>query len=185
MMWRGKIGSRRTQRRLRDDVNLGALPVLEPGFRVLQADTLSIGGEAPKSLVDFQIPGSLYAHAYIAKAARKQGPRECVTEYLISCVGGGLPLRIARSRLAIVPGKLLGDPDVRFMSRYFLHTERREILTHGLELVAMAFGMDQVAMQKEIPRNVESDFYTVDLVGDVLQRKRSRGGDCELEERGS
>lgn len=169
-MWTGKLGFRRIQRRLTDDVNLGAIPVLERGFVVLQADTLSIGGEAPKSLIDFPIRGSLYAHAYIAKAARKQGPRECVTEALISSVACGLPIRIAKSRLVVVPGKRLGDPDVRFMSRYFLITQRREILTHGLELVAMAFGMDATSIREAIPRSSESDFYTVDLVEGVLQQ---------------
>ena len=168
-MWVGKLGFRRIERRLRGDVNLGAIPVLASGFEVIQSDRLSIGGEAPKSFIDFPTGGVLYAHAYIAKGSRKQGPRECVTEALISSVASGLPLRIARSRLAVVPGAELGDPDVRFMSRYFLNTGRREILTHGVELVAIAFGMDTAAFREEVPRSAESGFYTVDLVEDVLK----------------
>gem|GEM_PF-7126577 len=152
-MWTGKVGSNRIVRRLVGDVNLSAISELEPGFKIFQAETVSIGGDAPKSFIEFHGGRDLFGHAYIAKGSRKQGPRECVTEYLISRVAGGLPVRMARSRLVIVPGRALADPDVRFMSRYFLDTGRREILTHGLELVATAFGMDERAIQTEVPRN--------------------------------
>ena len=169
-MWSGKLGFRKIERRLIGDVNLGAIPSLEPGFEVIAADRLSFGGDAPKSFINYPAPGRLYAHAYIAKGSRKQGPRECVTESLISAVASNLPLQIAQSRLAIVPRGALGNPDVRFMSRYFLDTDKREILTHGLELVAIAFGMEEKALKSEIPRSAESDFYTVDLVEGVIRQ---------------
>jgi hypothetical protein len=56
------------------------------------------------------------------------------------------------------------------MSRFFLDTRRREILTHGVELVAIAFEMEEKALRNEIPRSAESDFYTVDLVEGVLRQ---------------
>lgn len=169
-MWSGKLGFRRVERRLERDVHLDEIPVLEAGFEILGADTLSFGGDAPKSLIYFPVAGNIYGHAYIAKGSRKHGPRECITEALISSVAAGLPLRIAKWRLAIVPGAALGDPDVRFMSRFFLDTGRREILTHGVELVAIAFGIEEKALRLEIPRSAESDFYTVDLVEGVLRQ---------------
>ncbi len=169
-MWTGKLGFRKIDRRLQEDVNPRAIPVLEGGFEVLQADRLMLGGDAPKSFVNFPIGGgALYEHAYIAKGARKHGRRESVTEAVISAVARGLPLRVARSRLVIVPGAAFADPDVRFMSRYFLDTDRRESLTHGVELVAIAFDMDAEAVKNEIPRSAESDFYTLDLVEEVLK----------------
>lgn len=180
-MWTGKLGFRKIDRRLEEDVNAKAISILESGFEVLQADRLMLGGDAPKSFINFPVRGgALYTHAYIAKGARKQGPRECVTEALISVAARSLPLRVARSRLAIVPGAAFAEPDVRFMSRYFLDTERRESLTHGVELVAIAFDMDAEAVKKEIPRSAESDFYTLDLVEEVLKlvgRSEAERGD--------
>jgi hypothetical protein len=167
-MRRGKLGFSGLDRRLDGDVNLKAIQVLPGGFEVIGADKTSFGGDAPKSIIDYPAPDVLFAHAYIAKASRKHGPRECVTEALISAIGIGLPVRLAKWRLAVVPGGEFGDPDVRFMSRYFLDTTRREILTHGIELFAIAFGMEEKAVRREIPRNAESEFYTVDLVEDVL-----------------
>ena len=157
-MWTGKLGSRRIARRLDGDVNLTAIPMLEPGFEIISADKLSFGGDAPKSVINFPAQGRLYAHAYIAKGSRKHGPRECVTESLISSVASGLPLRVARSRLVIVPDGPLGDPDVRFMSRYFINTDKRESLTPGLELVAIAFGMEEKALKSAIPRSAPIRF---------------------------
>lgn len=169
-MWTGKLGFRKIERRLEADVNAKAIPLLESGFETLEADRLMLGGDAPKSFINFPIGGgTLYEHAYIAKGARKHGPRECVTESIISTVASGLPLQVAKSRLVIVPGRAFADPDVRFMSRYFLNTDRRESLTHGLELVGIAFEMDVEAVTKEIPRSAESDFYTLDLVEEVLK----------------
>jgi hypothetical protein len=168
-MWSGKLGFRKIDRHLIGDVNLGAIPSLEFGFEVIAADRLSFGGDAPKSVINYPAPGRVYAHAYIAKGSRKHGPRECVTESLISAVAANLPLQIAQSRLAIVPGGTLGDPDIRFMSRYFINTDKREILTHGLELVAISFGVEEEALKSAIPRSAESEFYTVDLVEDVLR----------------
>jgi HipA-like C-terminal domain len=175
-MRRGKLGFREVERRLERDVNLRAIPALPRGFDVVGPDKISYGGDAPKSFIDFPYGEVLYAHAYFAKASRKQGPRECVTEALISAIGSGLPVRIAKFRLAIVPGTAFGDPDVRFMSRFFLDTTKREILTHGIELFAIAFGMEEKAVRREIPRSAESDFYTVDLVEEVL-RQTGRTGD--------
>jgi hypothetical protein len=122
---RGEIGTRRVDRRLVDDVNLRAVPLLKDGYATASAAEHGVIGEAPKVLVFY----GGWHHAYIAKApapwkrckTRPQvGPLECVTEYMISRVGNHVPVKLAGARLArlrTLDGK---HDDVRFMSRYFL-----------------------------------------------------------------
>ena len=76
------------------------------------------------------------AHAHIAKAPRKEGPIECVTEYLISRIGRHLPLSVAEGPLARLRTGGAKFDDVRFLSRQFLDRAAGEQLVHGfLELV--------------------------------------------------
>jgi hypothetical protein len=164
-----KIGSSRVLRRLTNDVNLSEVPHIEGQYEVLGADALSLIGDAPKSFVVFPTERP-YARAFIAKGPRKHGPRECVTEYLIACIGRELPLRVAEGSLAILPGGSKVEPDIRFLSRYFLRPELGEGLVHGVELVAERFDLDVDTMLSEIPRGKEVDFYTMDLIEEVLRK---------------
>jgi hypothetical protein len=163
------LGTRRVERHLVQDVNLKAIPTLQGGYQVLGLDVLSYTGDAPKSIIVFPTARHL-GRAYIAKAPRKAGPRECVTEYLISRIGRDLPLRVAEGGLAILASPEAPTPDVRFLSRYFLRTDLGEELQHGIELVADCFDIDQEEIRRQVPRSGEGDFYTVDLIEEVLQK---------------
>jgi HipA-like C-terminal domain len=168
-MLRGRLGTRRVERHLVQDVNLKAIPTLQGDYRVLGLDVLSYTGDAPKSIIVFPTDRHL-GRAYIAKAPRKAGPRECVTEYLISCIGRDLPLRVAEGSLAILASQDATAPDIRFLSRYFLRTHLGEELQHGIELVADCFDLDQEEIRRQVPRSGEGDFYTVDLIEEVLRK---------------
>lgn len=174
------MGSPDVDGRLTNDVCLDEIPIIEGGFQIQDAATLTILGDAPKVLLVG--PGREdAAEKFIAKAPRCEGPRECVTEYLISEIGRTLPVRRARGRLVRmkercgpVPGALDVDSknfcpeDVRFLSRYFLH--KHEQLVHGIELVAGSFDVTDVMLQREVRgRAAERQFYTVDLIDRVLE----------------
>lgn len=168
-MPRGRLGTRRLDKHLVQDVNLDAIPLLPEGYKELGLEVLSYSGDAPKSIVVFPTERHL-GRAYIAKAPRKAGPRECVTEYLISRIGRVLPLRVAEGNLAILRGPPGSSPDVRFLSRYFLRTDLGEELRHGIELVADCFDLDQEEIRRQVPRSGEGDFYTLDLIEEVLHK---------------
>lgn len=170
MRYRGKLGTRRIDRYLGDDdVNVRAIPWLTEPHEVLGPDERPIGGDAPKNFVVVK-SGSFYDNAYIAKCPRKQGARECVTEYMITCIGRVLPLKVAEARLVRMPPPPGVDCDVRFMSRYFLR-RKDEALMHGIEAVAKCFEMEECEIKKEIPRGKPQEwkFYTVDLIAGVLE----------------
>ncbi len=168
---RSPLGTRRTC----PDVNIDAIPVLPFGtFDNRGPDQVAIIGDAPKSYVVFRNDDR---NAYIAKAPRREGPIECVTEYLIARIGTLLPLRVAEGRLV----RLGTDTDVRFMSRQFLDRAAGEQLVHGSQLVGRCFGLDERAVFKEVKRGHEWSFYTVELVDDVL--KSATFSDSDTHER--
>ncbi len=141
---------------------MAAIPVLDGNYDILDARVRSIGGAAPKDFIEFI--GS--SEAYIAKGAAKHGPRECATEFLIAEIGRILPLKVARGRLVVIEDAPSPQPDVRFMSRYFLR-DAEESLTHGIELAARYFGMHESDIRREVKR--EWEFYTVDIVDNLLE----------------
>lgn len=177
MRGRGKLGSRRVDTRLVNDVCIAEIRKLPRGFIATDASERSILGDAPK--VFLEMPGG--SQAYIAKGPRREGPRECVTEQLISEIGAALPVRVAKSKLArmrtrygLVPGAMENGgknycpQDVRFMSQYFLSPS--EQLIHGGELVAASFEIKESELRKEVVgRASERGFYTVDLIDEVFQ----------------
>ena len=181
-MLRGRLGLTRINRHLVGDANPRAIRRLDGEFRI---EDFTIGGAAPKVFIVFETPIPLQ-EAYIAKAPSKGNSTacECITEHLISCIGRMLPLKVAESRLAILPGGPV--PDVRFMSRYFLKTG--EALRHGIELVASCFNLPRAQMAQEIPPGApeERRFYTVDLIAEVLSQvarnplERDRGDEMSL-----
>jgi len=137
------------------------IPFLEERHRVVGVHELSIIGDAPK---DFIICAS--GVEYIAKQPRREGPIECVTEYLIGRIGAELPLKVAEGRLVRLPTRD-GTADVRFLSRHFFN-RREEQLIHGSQLVAACFDLQEKDLDAEILRE-EWRFYTVDLVVGVLK----------------
>jgi hypothetical protein len=166
--YRGKLGVRRTARHIVDDVDVSAIGRLPQPYESLGPDKFQIGGAAPKSLV-VVASADTERHAYIAKCPGKHGAREAVTEYLISCVARGLPLRVARGRLVRMPPPPSVKCDVRFLSRYFL-SKKNQSLIHGVEIIARTFEMDAAELRSEVPKARASDrqFFTVDLISGVL-----------------
>lgn len=144
-------------------VCIDAIPFLTKGFEKkgtgVGDQTLTIIGDAPKDFITVKP-----TYRYIAKGPRREGPIECVTEYLIGRIGTMLPLRVAEGRLVRLPPTTPGiDPDVRFMSRYFLasHTEQ---LLHGSQIIAACFELKEDEVHTAIPKGKEWSFYTYDLV---------------------
>ena len=177
-MLRGRLGSRRTERHLEDDVNVGAIPRFCRPFEVDTERTVS--GSAPKDIIVVSP-----AEEYIAKGPSKGNSTacECVTEELISRIGQLLPLKVAGSLLAVIRDKVR-HPGVRFMSRVFLR-RGDEQLRHGIDLVAACFDLEKAQMAKEVRQGREErTFYTVELIDEVLaqtgrneaERKSLRNG---------
>jgi hypothetical protein len=161
------LGTRRT--RVDRGVAVGAIPYLESGYDAFPAvGEHYLGGDAPKLHIVFPSE-TAHAREYIAKAPRREGPIECVTEYLISRIGRSLPLRIAEGRLVRLQTPPSGESDVRFLSRMFVNKSAGDKLEHGVELVARCFDMDESQVWKEVPTRSEWSFYTVDLVDRVLE----------------
>lgn len=157
---RSALGRRRTvcgERR----VDVDHIPFLDEKHQVLGVDELSIIGDAPK---DFIICAS--GVEYIAKKPRREGPIECVTEYLIGRIGAALPLKVAEGRLVRLRTRD-GSADVRFLSRHFFN-RREEQLVHGSQLVAACFDLQEKDLDAELLKE-EWRFYTVDLVVGVLK----------------
>lgn len=134
---------------------------------------MSIGGDAPKDFLEVTGSHNL-DHCYIAKAPKRtadgaatvHGPKECITEALISSVGKLLPVKLADFCLLRIDR---GDqPDVRFMSRYFLGPN--DHLLHGDELVAIWLDADEAEIRDTFARTRvdERNFYTVDFLLEVL-----------------
>jgi hypothetical protein len=159
-------------------VNVEAIPLLRDGqYAVLPADKRGIGGEAPKGLLLMskrEGPGQ----EWIAKAPRTCGPRECVTEHLISELGRGLPLPLAKTRLVRLRPEPGLPAEVRFLSRIFLGPG--EALVHDVELVARWLEVEKTEVERvfHADRREEQSFYTIDLVIDVL-RSLSRQGEFQ------
>lgn len=169
--WRSPLGTRRTT----GPVNVGAIPFLGGNYKNLGPGELTIIGDAPKSYIVFN---GEEREAYIAKQPRREGPIECVTEYLISRIGTTLPLRVAEGRLVRLrsPATSMGcwarstegTDDVRFMSRQFLDRAASEQLVHGSQLVGRCFEIDEKQLFSEVQRGQEWRFYTVELIDTVL-----------------
>jgi hypothetical protein len=100
-------------------------------------EEVEIGGAVPKNYLVFGDLEDPKAPGYIAKQPRVYGPRECVTEHMISCIGRRLPLKVAKSRLVRLERET-GEPELRYLSRNFL-VPGKNSLKHGVELVADYF----------------------------------------------
>ena len=124
-------------------------------------------GTVPKDYLAYGNPNRPGTLGYIAKKGRmKADARECVTEEIISKVGGMLPLSIAHSKLVRVT-----KTDVRFLSRNFVLREQHELL-HGIELVAKYFethSADVVTAFDLEDKDAENKFYTIENIMMILE----------------
>jgi len=174
---RSPVGTRETERRSAGAVNMDAIPFLPEPYKVYGVEKYGLIGDAPK---DYVVCGANEDPAYIAKKPRREGPIECVTEYLIACVGTMLPLRLAEARLAKLRTAPGAEPDVRFLSRQFLDLRGGEQLVHGSQLVARCFEVQEKDLTREVARGKEWQFYTVDLVDDILRTFASADAHAKL-----
>ena len=167
----GKRSFRSTVTAPRVEVGVRAIPVLPPGaWALLSPEHLSLGGAAPKDLLYYG-PRDRPTARYIAKKPRKFGPRECVTEALLSAVGRRLPVKLAGWRLVRLPHGSGAADDVRFLSKVFLkHGE--EQLVHGVEIAARYLDAHEDEVRQVFnldDRKQERSFWTVSFVLDALE----------------
>lgn len=164
-----------------------SIPRLEPNSYVLESVELrTIGGDAPKDFLTHGAVSNPYSARYIAKGPRKCGPRECVTEELISRIGHSLAVKVANSRLVRLPCRVgTDDHGVRFMSRYFLAGSAE--LIHGVELMAQWIGADRHEMEEAFfsgkgrkRRASERDLYRIDYIADMLVDQSVHGEESRL-----
>ena len=177
LLYTGAVRSPLGTRKTTHEVCIENIPYLEDGFRVAGGDEFALIGDAPKVYLISHAAGE--AQAYIAKAARREGPIECVTEYLITRISRHLPLRTAEGRLVRLR-TTSAEPDVRFLSRQFLNRSSGEQLVHGSELVARCFEIKGEELFREVPKGHEWSFYTVDLIDQVLGNVATHGEGPEL-----
>ena len=129
-----------------------------------------MAGAAPKDLLFFGKRARPEAE-FIAKKPRKFGPRECVTEAMLSAIGRDLPVKLAQWRLARLPVPAGHSPDVRFMSRVFL-ARGEEQLIHGVELAARFLDAREDELRRVFnldDKKQERKFWTVGVVLDALE----------------
>jgi hypothetical protein len=161
---------RSTQTAPRAELDVRAIPELvKGGWRICGLEEVSLIGTVEKNyLIYGSDPFADATVGYIAKKAKREGHLECVTEEIISSIGHLLPISIAHSKLVRLPDT--SPPDVRFMSKNFLHPLREQLI-HGAELVASYLGSTADEMNKVFELNdpnEERRFYTVDFVVEVL-----------------
>jgi hypothetical protein len=132
------------------------LPRRFSGFRAAPPDEIGIVGAAPKWVLiskNQEHPENLF----IAKKGQKWGTTETYTELFVNQLGTLLGLQIAHSGLVKLDGEL------HFITRNFCGPD--ETLTHFSRMVESHFG-DAL---KTIIRNNEQEFYTIDLVIEILK----------------
>ncbi len=176
-MRRGMVWARRhrvTGSSSKVEVNVSAIPLMpDAGWRLYPVEEWPLIGAAPKGYLVYGDPTRPDCHAYIAKRGRLKvgGYRECVTEEMISKIGGKVPVRMAESRLVRLPVRAGEPPDVRFLSRNFIRYGE-ERLVHGVEIVAEYFNAqpDEIATAFNLEdRQAEQNFYTVYNMVEVLK----------------
>jgi hypothetical protein len=145
-------------------------PLRRGSWRLLTLQERSLIGAAPKNYLAFGDPDNPATVGYIAKKAKNWGPRECLTEEIISKIGHTLPVRVAHSRLVRLPAEQGRYDEVRFLSEDFIRPG--EALVHGAELMAryLEVSPDELHATFNLDDPVqERRFYSVDNVIVVLK----------------
>lgn len=140
------------------------------GVRVIKkrdyfVQEVTLTGDAPKrfiSIYDNNHPhtwrrkNKQHWTQYIAKTGHKWYPNESITEYLLNQLGTIFGIKMADSGLAIINNQL------RFLSKYFLDTQKEE-LVHGAEIFAGY--LQDMNMVKQIEKeNMAQDMFTLQFV---------------------
>lgn len=140
------------------------------GVRVIKkrdyfVQEVTLTGDAPKRFIS--IYNNNHPHTwrrknkqhwtqYVAKTGHKWYPNESITEYLLNQLGTIFGIKMAESGLAIINNQL------RFLSKYFLDTQKEE-LVHGAEIFAGY--LQDMSMVKQIEKeNMAQDMFTLQFV---------------------
>ena len=150
------------------EINLRAIRPLKPdGWKIWSVEEFPTVGTVPKNYLSFGDPYKRNVRGYFAKKGRtSNGPRECVTEEIISKIGAMLPLEIAKSKLA-----RLSKTDVRFLSQNFVKSGQHELL-HGIELVARYFETNPREVEAAFDlkdKKSEKEFYTIENILTIIE----------------
>ncbi len=131
-------------------------------FKAIPPTELTIPGDAEKVILFDPYKTTV---RYIAKAPKKHGVTETLTEYLINCVGMRLnAFAFSQSRL----GKLRsseGTYDLRFLSVFFHSGDER--LTHGIQLFSTFYSNEELS-EFEKGRK-ERNLYTLENIKAAIE----------------
>ena len=129
-------------------------------------DTVSVDGDAPKKFIgiyDYELLGSRHKNnrknwiRYIAKTGHKWYPVESVTELMLNRLGFIFGLSMAESRIAMIGGQL------RFLSRYFLHSGKDE-LVHGADILAGYLNVTPQYVEEVDEQKRTRDLFTLQVI---------------------
>jgi hypothetical protein len=123
-------------------------------FETVEPHELTIPGDAEKFIAIDPKGGR-----YIAKAPKKWGLIETLTEYFINCIGMSLNFNCSISEIGKIRQKG-GEYDVRFMSLHF--HGRKERLTHGIQMFSQFYSQAEIT-EFEKGRK-ERNLYTVENI---------------------
>ncbi len=133
-------------------------------------DTVSIDGDAPKKFI------CVYDYAqmnhrrrsnrnnwirYIAKTGHKWYPIESITELMLNRLGVVFGLNMADSKIAMVGGQL------RFLSRYFLHSNKEE-LVHGADILAGYLNETTQYVEEVDEQKMTRDLFTLQVIDEAV-----------------
>ena len=130
----------------------------------------TLSGDAPKgflSIYSFNKNSSIRKKSpktwakYIVKTGHKWYPNESITEHLLNRLGTIFGLQMAQSGLVIINGQL------RFISKYFLHYNREE-LVHGAEIFA-GYLEDSKMVEDIEAAHLSQNLFTLQFVKQALQ----------------
>ncbi len=133
-------------------------------------DTVSVDGDAPKKFIgvyDHELLGNRHKAnrknwiRYIAKTGHKWYPIESITELMLNRLGIIFGLNMAESKIAMIGGQL------RFLSRYFLHTGKDE-LVHGAEILAGYLNESPHYVEEVDELKMTRDLFTLQVIEEAV-----------------
>ncbi|MDE6340667.1 MAG: HipA domain-containing protein [Muribaculaceae bacterium] len=133
-------------------------------------DSVSVDGDAPKKFIgvyDHKLLGSRHRSnrknwiRYIAKTGHKWYPIESVTELMLNQLGVVFGLNMAESRIAMIGGQL------RFLSRYFLHSDKEE-LVHGADILAGYLNESTQYVEEVDEQRMTRDLFTLQVIEEAV-----------------
>lgn len=133
-------------------------------------DTVVVDGDAPKKFIgvyDYKLLEHKHKKKhrnwiyYIAKTGHKWYPMESITELLMNKLGIVFGLNMAESRIALIGGQL------RFLSRYFLKSNREE-LVHGADILAGYLNESVYYVEEVDAQKMTRELFTLQVIEDAI-----------------